>query len=130
MHTHSKDFTNAKPVFNRKAIMTSAWAIVKSNANWRNLGLSFHMKRALLSAWHEAKMSALQTTQTPADKIRAAIDALENKSFHIDVSARRRELEAELANLTNPTDTPPTDPTPALRTPNGHRCEIINAVGG
>ncbi len=138
MHTHSSDFTNATPVFNTKAMMIEAHVATK---RLRNSGTAFmDMPYSKIFAdrlsyeWYIAKKritdANLSMAQRRCAKIRADIAQLENKSFHLDISARRSELEAELANLTNPTDPTPTEPAPALPVPHEQKREIINAAGG
>lgn len=62
-------------MFNKSAIMTRAWEIVRKGQYSARM-----FRRALMSAWHEAKQAARRGLQTAADGIREQISMLENKT--------------------------------------------------
>lgn len=79
--------------YNRKAIMTRAHEIARQGMG----GYRFLFSMALARAWGEAKTAVKAALETPADKIRAAIRMIENKSRvgireFARIDARRSEL--------------------------------------
>lgn len=54
-----RDFQNARPVFDRAAIMHRAWEIVKAGPNWQ-AHLATRLRYALQDAWAEAKRATVQ----------------------------------------------------------------------
>ncbi len=83
--------------FNKSAIMTAAWHILRNRMHWtggRNLRL---FSRALTSAWHEAKLAALRADMSEADQVREAISMLDNKDTWTDADyAKSDKLHADL----------------------------------
>jgi hypothetical protein len=84
-------------MFNRSAIMTAAWDILRNRMHWtggRNLRL---FSRALMSAWHEAKLAILRAGMSEADRMREAISMLDNKDTWSDADyAKSDKLYADL----------------------------------
>lgn len=89
----------------RSQIMRAAW---ENYRRWHAVRESIHGPRAfdrtefawkLRCAWAEAKRAAMSEAERRADAIRAEIDALKFKSFHINTEPTRARLNAELAAL-------------------------------
>lgn len=66
-------------MFNKSEIMQHAWEIVISNRNWKILGASFHLCRALWAAWAEAKRALLTSVQKRVADLRSSLTCIENK---------------------------------------------------
>lgn len=89
----------------RAAIMRTAW---ENYRRWHAVRESIHGPRAfdraefawkLRCAWAGAKRAAMSEAERRADAIRAEIDALKFKSFHINTEPTRARLNTELAAL-------------------------------
>lgn len=79
--------------FNKSAIMTRAWDIVRKGQYSARM-----FRRALMTAWHEAKQAARRAAMTEADCVREAISMLDNKDTWSDADrARMTKLRAGLA---------------------------------
>lgn len=80
-------------MFNKSAIMTRAWEIVRKGQYSARM-----FRRALMAAWHEAKQAVSRATMTEADCIREVISMLENKDTWADADyAQMGKLRANLA---------------------------------
>ncbi|MBX9465588.1 MAG: hypothetical protein KL840_21905 [Aquamicrobium sp.] len=92
-------------MYDRQTIMRAAW---ENYRRWHAVRESIHGPRAfdrvefawkLRCAWADAKRASMSETERRADAIRAEIDALKFKSFHINTEPTRVRLNAELAAL-------------------------------
>ena len=84
-------------MFNKAQIMNRAWEIVKSNPNWKKMGVQFWLRRALQTAWDEAKNLILRANETAKDRVRASITLLDNKNHWVRGDYVRADmLQAEL----------------------------------
>ena len=92
MHISTKDFKNAKPVYDRSAIMKRAWEIVRKTRY--NL---INMRYAMYQAWSEAKRAAMTASQQFHARISESIAVIENKSRLTDTDYTRiAELKHQL----------------------------------
>ena len=91
-------------MFNRSAIMKSAWAMWRAHFDSRpHLPRQFNLDDFsfyLTVAWRNAKIAALSATEQRIVVVREELDSLKFKPRRIDIATRRRSLETELAALT------------------------------
>ena len=87
-------------MFNTSAIMNRAWEIyraTKTTGKRTRKIVAFFFRRALMSAWAEAKAAVANANRTAADLIRADIAMIENKSTLTAADwTRRAELGRQL----------------------------------
>jgi hypothetical protein len=105
MQFTSKQFDNAEPVYDIRAIMKAAHESVKllRRCGFTDDSYAVMFADRLAYEWQEAKRIAreafLSVSQRRVVEIRKHIALLQNKPWGVDISRRENELKTELAAL-------------------------------
>ncbi len=106
MQFTSKQFDNAQPIYDIRAIMKAAHESVRSlrKCGFNDESYAVMYADRLAYQWSEAKRIASEALLTHAQRrstqIRKHIALLQNKPWGVDISRRENELKTELATLT------------------------------